>query len=88
VFVLLNGRVVREIPRHEHGIRLRADCAHRVDRCGEPRHRLGAGPRGADMRIAELREEERRPAYETPRCPMKISFPSGSPTTAIRSPHT
>jgi hypothetical protein len=57
--------MVREVAGHEHRIRLRPYSSNRVDCGGEPRNRLGAGPRRTDMRIAELREEEGEAAYDT-----------------------
>ena len=62
LFVLLVGRVVREVAGQEHRIGLGPDRANRLDRRGEPRHGLIVEPLGADVRIAELREEERGPA--------------------------
>jgi hypothetical protein len=51
--------VVREIPGQEHGIRLRPDSVDRLDRRGEPGNGLVVKPFGTDVRIAQLREEER-----------------------------
>jgi len=51
--------MVGKIARHEHRIGLRPDRAHGLDRRGESLDGPLAGPRGADVRIAELSEEER-----------------------------
>ena len=59
MFVLPVGRVISEVAGQEHRTGLGPERANRLDRRGEPRHGLIVEPLGADVRIAELREEER-----------------------------
>ena len=59
LLVLLIGCVVRDVAGEQHRIRLRPDRTDRLDRRGEPGHRLVVEPLGTDVRIAQLREKKR-----------------------------
>ena len=72
LFVFLVGRVVGDVAGHEHRIGLRPDRTNRLDRRGEPGHRLVVEPLRTDVRIAELCEEKRS-GDDATSSPMRLS---------------
>jgi hypothetical protein len=58
LLVLVVGGVLGQVAGDEHGRRARLERGDRLDGGGQPCDRVAAVPLGADVRVAELREQE------------------------------
>jgi hypothetical protein len=58
LLVLVVRGVLRQVARDEHGVRALLERAHGVDRRRKSRDRVDAVPRCADVRVAQLDEQE------------------------------
>jgi hypothetical protein len=62
LLVLLVGGVIGNVAGHQHRVGLWAHGTNSLDRRGEPEYGLVVEPVGPDVRVTQLREEERGPA--------------------------